>query len=134
MIVKSFKDCEDVKIEEFPFKGKMLPVKGTSIRWLSKCGDDGNGNPEYGLRYFTIQPGGEIPIHAHFYHQTMYFLSGKFECWQFDLETEEVVESRIVSPNEFVYIESMAPHGMKNISEEPGAFLCCIANVYDEDK
>ncbi len=68
MEVKNFKDCEDVKIEEFPFRGQMRKVIGTSVRWLSRQGDDGHGYPEYGLRYFTIQPGGEIPIHNHFYH------------------------------------------------------------------
>lgn len=133
MIVKNYKDCEDIRIEKFPFKGKMLPVKGTSVRWLSKCGDDGNGNPEYGLRYFTIQPGGEIPIHSHFYHQTMYILSGEFECWEFDPDTEEIAETCTVAPHSFVYIDSMVPHGMKNISSEPAAFLCCIANVYENE-
>ena len=133
MIVKNFMDCEDVKIEKFPFKGKMLPVKGTSVRWLSKCGDDGSGNPEYGLRYFTIQPGGEIPIHSHFYHQTMYILSGEFECWEFDFQTEEITERYVVAPHNFVYVESQVPHGMKNISDVPGTFLCCIANVYDDE-
>jgi len=131
MIIKDFRNCEDSKIEKSPFKGRMLPVKGTSVRWLSKRGDDGNGNPEYGLRYFTIQPGGEIPIHSHFYHQTMYILSGEFECWEFNFETEEVVESCKVTPHNFIYIESMVPHGMKNTSKEPSTFLCCIANVYE---
>ena len=95
MDVRNFKECEDVKIDKFPFKGGMRDVAGTSVRWLSSHGDDGTGYPEYGLRLFTIQPGGEIPIHNHFYHQTMYILSGEVECWQFDMETEEIVESKI---------------------------------------
>jgi quercetin dioxygenase-like cupin family protein len=132
MEVLSFKDCEDVKIEEFPFKGAMRKVTGTSVRWLSRAGDDGHGYPEYGLRYFTIQPGGEIPIHNHFYHQTMYILEGRFECWQFDMETEKVAASNVVGPGDFVYIPSMETHGMKNIGDTPATFLCCIANVYDD--
>jgi len=78
MDIASFKDCEGVPIDKFPFKGTQRDVIGTSIRWLSKFGDDGTGNPEYGLRHFTIQPGGEIPVHNHFYHQTMYILNGEF--------------------------------------------------------
>ncbi len=132
MDVLNFKDCEDVKIEKFPFKGSQRVVKGTSIRWLSRCGDDGNGNPEYGLRYFTIQPGGEIPIHNHFYHQTMYILSGKFLCYRYEMESEEAVEKKITESGDFVYIPSMEPHGMKNIGDEPATFLCCIANVYED--
>ncbi len=67
-----------------PIQREQLDVIGTSIRWLSQHGEDENGIPEYGLRFFTIQPGGQIPIHNHFYHQTMYILSGEFECWEFD--------------------------------------------------
>ena len=95
MKVINWKDVEEQKIEKFPFKGKMNDVIGTSVRWLSRQGDDGHGYPEYGLRFFTIQPGGQIPIHNHFYHQTMFILSGTFECWGFDTETDELVEKVI---------------------------------------
>jgi len=132
MKITHWKDCEDVKIEKFPYKGSFREVIGTSIRWLSKHGDDGHGYPEYGLRFFTIQPGGQIPIHNHFYHQTMYILSGKFECWEFNLETDVQTKKEVCGPGCAIYIPSMEPHGMKNISNEPGMFLCCICNVYDE--
>lgn len=133
MDVKNFKECGDVKIEQFPFKGGMRDVIVTSVRCLSSYGDDGTGYPEYGLRFFTIQPGGEIPIHNHFYHQTMYILSGDVECWQFDMETEEIVEKKITGPGDFIYVPSMEPHGMKNIGDVPVTFLCCIANIYEEE-
>ena len=131
--IASFKDKEDVVIEKFPFKGRQREVTGTSIRWLSKCGDDGTGYPEYGLRYFTIQPGGEIPVHNHFYHQTMYILSGRCECYRYDMDTEEKLETCETGPGDFIYVPSMEPHGMRNIGTEPVTFLCCIANVYDKE-
>jgi len=129
-----FKDCEDKKIDKFPYKGKMNDVIGTSIRWMSQHGDDGHGNPDYGLRFFTIQPGGQIPIHNHFYHQTMYIRSGEFECWSFDAETDELVKKKICGPGTSIYIPSLEPHGMKNTTDEPATFLCCICNVYDEEE
>jgi len=133
MEVKHTTDCEDVKIDKFPFKGKMMPVIDTTVRWLSRHGDDGTGYPEYGLRFFTIGPGGQIPIHNHFYHQTMYVLSGRFECWRFDLETEAMLDKKEAGPGDFIYIPSMEPHGMRNLSDsQAGTFLCCICNVYDE--
>jgi quercetin dioxygenase-like cupin family protein len=128
-----YNDCEDKKIDKFPYKGNMNDVIGTSIRWLSQHGDDGNGFPEYGLRFFTIQPGGQIPIHNHFYHQTMYILSGEFECWSFNAETDELDRKEICGPGTSIYIPSLEPHGMKNTTEEPATFLCCICNVYDEE-
>ena len=135
MEVLNFKDCEEQRIEKYPFKGEMREVKGTSVRWLSKYGDDGTGNPEYGLRFFTIQPGGEIPIHNHFYKQTMYILSGQLECWQYDLKSEEVVEKSPAGPGDFIYVPSMEAHSMNNLSEtESATFLCCICNVYEEER
>lgn len=133
MNVDHWKDVEDVKIEKFPYKGIMHDVIGTSVRWLSKHGDDGNGYPEYGLRFFTIQPGGEIPVHNHFYHQTMYILSGEFECYSYDHESGDKTEVKICGPGTSVYLASMEPHGMKNIGQEPATFLCCICNVYDDE-
>ncbi|MEW5910541.1 MAG: cupin domain-containing protein [Thermodesulfobacteriota bacterium] len=134
MKIASYKEYEEKKIEKFPFKEEMRPVIGTRIRWLSQYGDDGTGYPEYGLRYFTIEPGGEIPIHNHFYHQTMFILKGEAECFQYDYETEAVCFQKKAGEGDFIYVPSMEPHGMKNIGNGPLAFLCCIANVYDNDK
>ena len=133
MKVDHWQDVEDVNIDKVPYRGEMHEVIGTSVRWLSKHGDDGNGYPEYGLRFFTIQPGGQIPIHNHFYHQTMFIQSGEFECYSYDSETGEVLEAKICGPGTSVYIASMEPHGMKNIGSNPATFLCCICNVYDEE-
>ena len=133
MEVFNWKDIDEVKVEKIHYRGKLNDVTGISIRWLSKTGKDKDGQPEYGLRFFTAKPGGEIPIHNHFYVQTMYIMSGHFECWRFDAETDEMVEKVICGPGEAIYVPSREPHGMKNISEtEPGTFLCCICNVYED--
>lgn len=133
MEIVKWQDCEDKKIDAFPYRGEMHDVIGTSIRWLSQHGNDGNGYPEYGLRFFTIQSDGQIPIHNHFYHQTMYILSGEFECWEFDPETDALKKKAICGPGTSIYIPSMQPHGMKNTSDGPSTFLCCICNVYDHE-
>lgn len=119
-------EVKEEPVERALYKGKIHPVTGTTIRWLSKEGSDEEGNPTYGLRYFTIQPGGEIPIHNHEYAQTMYILSGKFECYAYDFLTDEIMESKVCDAGMSVFAPSYEPHGMKNIGEEPGTFLCCI--------
>ncbi|NIN34009.1 MAG: cupin domain-containing protein, partial [Gammaproteobacteria bacterium] len=43
MEVLNWKDSEDVEIKKFPYRGKQYDVKGISVRWLSKHGDDGSG-------------------------------------------------------------------------------------------
>lgn len=129
-----WQDVEDVPITSFPYKGKPYPVKGISVRWLSRFGNDGTGSPEYGLRLFTAQPGGEIPIHNHFYIQSMYILSGCFECWRFDPETDQPTMTVVAQAGDTVVVPSMEPHGMRNLSAtEPATFLCCICNVYEKD-
>jgi quercetin dioxygenase-like cupin family protein len=133
MVIIHSNQSEEIKIEQFPYRGEMHEVIGTSVKWLSKHGNDGHGNPEYGLRLFTIQPGGQIPIHNHFYHQTMYILTGSFECWAFDANTDELTHKQTCGPGTVVYVPSMEPHGMKNIEDVPGTFLCCICNVYDDE-
>ncbi len=132
MIVLNVNDKKDQKIETFPYKGKPLGVKNVWIRWLSQAGPE--GAPEYGLRFFTIGPEGEIPIHNHQYYQTMYILSGRLSVTSYDLKTDEKVEEKIMGPNDFVFIPTMEPHSMRNLSDkEKVTFLCCIANVYEED-
>ncbi len=67
--------------------------------------------------------------------QTMYVLSGRFECWRFDPQTDELLATVEVGPGDYIYIPSLEPHGMKNLSDEQaGSFLCCIANLYQDQE
>lgn len=125
-------DVEGIEVKEAMYKGEARAVKGVTIRWLSKEGKDAKGQPEYGLRHFTVAPGGVIPAHNHFYLQTMYIESGSFECFAYDPETDEAVDSKVCTAGDWVYTSAHEPHGMRNTSgTEPGTFLCCICNVYD---
>ena len=132
MEILNVKEKQGSKIETFPYKGKPFEVKGVWIKWLSQAGPE--DSPEYGLRFFTVEPGGEIPIHNHFYVQTMYVLKGQLSVSSYDGENDEVTEERVVGPDDMIFIPSMEPHSLKNTSDSQEAtFLCCIANVYDKD-
>ena len=127
-------NIEKIRIEKVLHEGKHLDVTGITVQWLSKYGKDKDGAPAYGLRLFTAEPGGEIPAHYHYYQQTMYFLEGSFECFCMDNETGRVTETFTANPGDSVYVPSMEPHGMRNLSRtETATFLCCICNVYDEE-
>jgi quercetin dioxygenase-like cupin family protein len=129
MIAMSASDVEDVKVGSISYKGQSSDAKGVSVRWLSKVGQDSQGSPAYGLRLFTIGPGGEIPIHNHTYEQTMYIVSGEFECWELNPDTDELIR-KVCGPGDMVYVPSMEPHGMRNMSaSQPGQFLCCICTL-----
>jgi len=132
MIVKSTNDVPDNKIPTFPYRGKKLEVKETYIRWLSQTGPE--DAPEYGLRFFTMGPGGAIPIHKHFYYQTMFVLEGRMLVTSYDAETDEKIEEKEMGPYDVVFIPTMDPHSVVNLSDvEKVTFLCCIANVYDDE-
>jgi quercetin dioxygenase-like cupin family protein len=120
---------ETQQVESMSYRGQDRPVRGVEVRWLSKGDLDDCSRAGYGLRVFTMTPGAEIPIHSHRYAQTIYVLSGRFECWSFDPETEERVDSCVVKPGEAVYTAPWEPHGMRNAAEdESGTFLCCIGS------
>lgn len=63
----------------------------------------------------------------------MFIVEGEFECWSFDPETDEMKTKKTCGPGSSIYVPSMEPHGMRNVSDKPGHFLCCICNVYDEE-
>jgi mannose-6-phosphate isomerase-like protein (cupin superfamily) len=45
-----------------------------------------------------------------------------------------VVGEKVLGPNDFIFIPTMEVHSMRNESDkEPMTFLCCIANVYEEE-
>lgn len=123
-------ESKEIQITEFPYKGVPLPVRDVTVRWLSQAGPA--DSPEYGLRLFRIGPSGEIPIHKHFYYQTMYVLSGAMVVAVHDPETDAKTDERRAGPAEVVFIPTMEPHSIVNASaEEECVFLCAIANVYD---
>ena len=132
MIITSSNGSEKRKIEKFPYKGKNYDVTNVTIQWLAQAGP--LESPEYGLRLFTVGPNGEIPIHKHFYYQTMYILSGGLISYGFHKDTDEVVLEQEVGPDDVVFIPTLEPHRFVNPSDtEPCRFLCCIANVYEEE-
>ena len=116
-------------VESMSYAGRERPVNGVQVCWLSQGDVDECGKAGYGLRLFTMAPQGEIPIHNHAYAQTIYVLSGRFECVAYDPETEQVVERCEVGKGESVFVDPWETHGMRNPSEDhPGSFLCCIGN------
>ena len=132
MIVSHVTDAKNTKIDTFPYKGENLEVKDVWVRWVSQAPAT---DPEYGLRLFTVGPNGEIPIHKHFYYQTMYLLTGSLVVYSYDQETDEKTQEKKVGPHDVIFIPTMEPHSAVNpSSSEECTFLCCIANVYEEEE
>lgn len=120
MIVRNIEDVGAIRIKELQYQGKSREVKGTSVRWMVHSdlgGEEYKHN--FALRYFTVDPGGSIPMHSHDYVQAGFILSG-------ELIVTTGKEERKVGPGDVVYIYSHEPHEFRNPSQTEGATFTCI--------
>jgi quercetin dioxygenase-like cupin family protein len=80
--------------------------------------------PNFAMRSFTIQPGGEMPNHTNRVEHEQYVLEGHAQIGIGD----EVFE---VKKGDIVFIPAEIPHWYKNIGDEPFEFLCLVPNKQD---
>jgi hypothetical protein len=134
MEVLHWKECEDKKIAQF------LPGKCIDVDRYERCAGfqslemTTHGYPEYGLRFFTINRAAKFLFTTTSIIEPCSSCQWEFECWEFNSETDELKGKATCGPGSSIYIPSMQPHGMRNVSDGPGTFLCCICNVYDAEE
>ena len=106
------KKVSEVKAEDVT----MYNSKGVKIQWLISVED---GAPNFAMRKFTMDVGGVIGEHSHWYEHEIYMLRGK--CL-INIDGKEYV----VEKDQVMYIPPYVKHSYKNIGEEPVEFLCII--------
>ncbi len=121
MLVRNVKDVPKIAVKEFRVGDRVLPVSGTSVRWMVH---NGYGGPEYkhgfALRHFTMEPGGKIPFHAHEYVEAIFVLEGELI---FKSERETVK----VGSGDVVYTYAQEGHSLENPSDtQTVTFTCTI--------
>lgn len=95
--------------------------KGVRLRWvISKA----NGAPRYAMRVFEVEPGGEIPLHHHWYEQEMYVLEGEGTAG--DEHGEQPI-----GPGTVIYVPPDHPHRMRNTGDRVLRFICVIPQKQD---
>ena len=94
-------------------------AEGVSIQWLVS---EANGEaPNFALRRFIIEPGGNTPYHTHDWEHVVYTLAGTGV-----MQTEEgpvairAGDAMIVAPD--------AEHNFENTGDEPLELLCLVPN------
>lgn len=96
---------------------QMQGTKDTTIQWLITKND---GAMHYAMRVFTIEPGGQIPLHSH----------SDMEHEIFIIEGEAVLntgEAEIpVKKGDALLVLPNDKHGFTNISTAPFKFICVI--------
>ena len=80
--------------------------------------------PNFAMRRFIIEPGGEIPNHTNTVEHEQFILNGCAEIGIGDGIYE-------VRKNDVVFIPANVPHWYKAIGDESFEFLCMVPNNED---
>lgn len=91
-------------------------AQGVTIRWLISESD---GAPNFAMRLFEVEPGGQTPLHTHSWEHELFVLEGEGVVWQ---EGEEMpIQSGTV-----VYVSPGEKHCFRNKGSQVLRFLCLI--------
>ena len=110
----SVKKIEKITIE------KINAGEGVSRQVLISS-DEG---PNFAMRRFIIEPGGNMPNHTNTVEHEQLVLNGRAEIAIGD-------ETYQVKKNDVVFIPANVPHWYKTIGDEPFEFLCVVPNLPD---
>lgn len=80
--------------------------------------------PNFAMRTFTIQPGGNMPNHTNLVEHEQFVLRGHARIGI-------GAESYDVEPGDIVYIPANVPHYYTNTGDDPFEFICCVPNKED---
>jgi len=80
--------------------------------------------PNFAVRRFTLDPGGEVPRHTNAVEHEQYVLAGEYVVGIDD-------EEHRVGPGDSLLIPAGTVHWYRNEGEEAGAFLCAVPNGDD---
>jgi quercetin dioxygenase-like cupin family protein len=89
---------------------------GTTIRWLIAKDD---GAPNFAMRLFEIEPGGQTPLHDHENEHEVFVLEGEGTVRR---EGKDIP----ISPGTAVFVPGGEKHCFKNSGEAPFRFLCLV--------
>ena len=80
--------------------------------------------PNFAMRKFTIEPGGDMPMHTNTVEHEQLVLGGSADVVLGD-------QKFVVKKNDVVFIPAGVPHCYKTIGDEPFEFLCLVPNKED---
>ena len=111
MYVKNINDIEIVKVEAGTKTSRQVLIPPEE-------------GPNFAMRRFIIEPGGEMPNHTNTVEHEQYVLNGRAEIGIGDQTFE-------VEKNDVVFIPALVPHWYKVIGDESFEFLCMVPNKPD---
>ena len=95
---------------------EMEGAQGVTIRWLISESD---GAPNFAMRLFEVEPGGQTPLHAHSWEHELFVLEGNGFVWK---EGKEIP----IKSGTVIYVPPDEKHCFKNVGNQKLQFLCLI--------
>jgi quercetin dioxygenase-like cupin family protein len=83
-----------------------------------------NEGPNFAMRKFSIEPGGEMPMHTNTVEHEQLVLGGSAKVVIGDQSFE-------AKKDDVVFIPAGVPHCYKTIGDQPFEFLCIVPNKED---
>ena len=100
---------------------EMVGAAGVTMRLMVGRAD---GAPNYAMRHFTVEPGGQTPRHSHDYEHEIYVVEGAGRIEQ-DGEFSEL------KAGDVIYVKSNVTHQFVNSGRAPFKFLCLVPVTFD---
>jgi len=100
---------------------QMEGVKGVTMRMMVGRGD---GAPNFAMRHFTVEPGGNTPHHSHDYEHEVFIVEG-------EARVENDGQFHQVKAGDVLFVKPNAVHQFVNQSEKPMKFLCLVPVTFD---
>lgn len=91
-------------------------VTGVTIRWLISKED---GAPNFAMRLFEVEPGGNTPLHTHPWEHEVFVLDGEGAVWK---DGEDVP----LRAGTAVFVPSEEKHRFKNTGDGVFRFICLV--------
>jgi quercetin dioxygenase-like cupin family protein len=88
------------------------PAKNTFIQVMVPDG------PTFVLRVFTLEPGGNTPLHTHPFEHGVYVLSGAGKLGG--------TSDAAIGPGDAIYVAPDEKHCFVNTGDEPLRFICVV--------
>ena len=93
-------------------------ASGLTVRWVISKKD---GAPNFSMRVFEVEPGGNSPYHKHPWEHEVFILEGR----GFMVQGEKEIP---FSKGDVIFIPPGEEHQLKNSSKEKVEFICLIPN------
>lgn len=102
----------------------QMPGAHGVTMWLMVGRDD--GAPNFAMRLFEVEPGGETPRHSHNYEHEVLIVAGTAQVYDAQQDAE-----RSASAGDTLYIPANQTHQFRNTSTQPLKFMCMVPTAFD---